>query len=303
MNKQTEQGINDFSEIFNIDNDTLPKELIEKEPDASRRNFGFLSEDTTKPLSGKEKKEISKKAAKADKRLKSGIFKNRLIVALFAIILLFISSTVIKIVINEKQKPVIETEKPVEQTISRYTTATGVTIASGNSFRVVFIDNEYDIHYIAAGQPAELSDENGNVWKGTVTDIRSVTPDAYYIQKYPSALVGEIPSTSVYAVFVSLEDASAFTKEGVTLSIKITTKSVADAVTVSSSAIFSENDIQYVWVYSPLRKNLTQREVKTGLSVDGITQIISGLEKSDKVAVSFSCNQNKLFDGIQVKIK
>ena len=28
-----------------------------------------------------------------------------------------------------------------------------------------------------------------------------------------------------------------------------------------------------------------------------------GIEKNDKIAVSFSCDPNKLFDGIQVKIK
>ena len=303
MNKNTETATNDFSEIFNIDNDNLPKELIEKDPDASKRNLGFLSEDNINPLSEKEKKEVVKKAKKADKKLKANLFKNRLIVVLLAIVMLFVAATVTKIIINEKQKPVIETEKPVVQTLSRYTTSTGVTISSGTSYRVVFIDNEYDVHYISTGQSAELYDENGNVYHGTVTDIRSVTPDAYYVQKYPDVLVGEIPSTSVYAVFISLEESGAFTKEGIKLSIKIFTKTVQDALTVSEAAIFTENDIQYVWIYSPLRKNLIQQEVKTGLTVDGITQITYGIEKNDKIAISFSCDRNKLFDGIQVKTK
>ena len=300
MNKKTDNNIPDFSKVFDIDSESLPTELIEKDPDASTRNLGFLSEDKK---DAEEKREDKKKQKKEEKQKKAGIFKNRLIAALFAIIFLFISATAVKIVINESKKPIIETEKPVVQTISRYTKSTGVTISSGNSFKVVFIDNDYDVHYIEYGQAVELIDENGNIFTGKITDIREANPESYYIKNYASVLIGEAPSTAVYAVFVTPDDFSAFSKEGQFCDITVFTKTVTDALTVNAASVYIDGNQPYVWLYSPIKNTLTKKAVSTGLTVDGITQIIAGLDKSDRIAGTVSCEESRLFDGIKVKVR
>ena len=300
MNKKTDNGIPDFSQVFNIDKDSLPTELIEKDPDASTRNLGFLSEDSKSP---DEKRTEERNNKKAEKQKRAGIFKNRLIAALFALIFLFIAATAAKIFINESKKPIIEAEKPVVQTLSRYTKNTGVTISSGTSYKVVFIDNDYDVHYIGMGQAVELTDASGNTYTGKISDIREASPDSYYIKNYTSALTGDMPSTSVYAVFVTPDDPAAFSKEGIVLDVTVFTKTVTDAITVNASCVFIDGNQPYVWLYSPLKSTLSKKDVSTGLTVDGITQITAGLEKTDKVAVSLSCEEAALFDGIQVKLR
>ncbi len=300
MNKKPENNeIPDFSEVFNIDEDSLPEKLIEKDPEASTRNLGFLSGENE--LTEKEKKEKLNREKSDRKKKKINRIKNRSIIILSAIVLFFISATVISIAVNENKKPVITAEKPVIQTISRYTTGDAVTVSSGKSFRIVFIDNDYDVHYIEQGQTALITDENGTLYTGKISDIKEASPESYYIKDYYTVLTGEMPSTSVYAVFITPDDASVFTKEGIPLKIKVLTKTAADAVTVKASAVFTDGNQHYVWIYSALGKTLQKQDVKTGLTVDGITEIQAGLSKSDRVVTSFSCTEDKIYEGIKVK--
>lgn len=303
MSKKTESTpVNDFSAVFDIDNDSLPKELIEKDPDASSRNLGFLSGNDEDGISAKEKEEKAKEKSRAEKAKKADKAKNRTIIILLATVLLFIGATVISLIVNESRKPVITPEKPVVQTISRYTENTAVTIAAGNTMRIFFIDNDYDVHYIENGQTVELYDEAGTMYKGTITEIRESSPESGYIKNYAELLTGVAPSTSVYTVFITPANPSDFSKEGIILRAKTLTKTATDALTINASAVFIDGNQSYVWLYSPLKKTLTRQDVKTGLTVDGITQITAGLEKSDKVATSFSCSEEKIYDGIKVKI-
>lgn len=300
MNKKPENNeIPDFSEVFNIDEDSLPEKLIEKDPDASTRNLGFLSGENE--LTEKEKKEKLKQEKAEKKKKQANRIKNRSIIILSAIVLFFISATAISIAVNESKKPVVTTEKPVIQTVSRYTEGNAVTVASGKSFKVVFIDNDYDVHYIEQGQTARITDENGTIYTGKISDIKEASPESYYIKDYFTVLTGEMPSTSVYAVFVTPDDTSVFTKEGIELKIKVLTKTAEDALTVKSSAVFTDGNQNYVWIYSALTKTLSKQDVKTGLSVDGITEIQAGLSKSDRVVTSFSCTEDKIYEGIKVK--
>lgn len=300
MNKKPENNdIPDFSKVFDIDEESLPDELIEKEPGASTRNLGFLSGDTEP--SEKEIKERLQKEKAEKKKKQANRMKNRMIIILSAIVLVFVAVTATVIGVRESRKPVVTVEKPVVQTVSRYTEADAVTVASGKGFKAVFVDNDYDVHYIEIGQTAELTDENGTLYTGKISDIKEATPDSYYIKDYYTVLTGEMPSTSVYSVFVTPDDESVFTKEGIVLRVKVLTKTAPDALTVKASAVFTDGNQSYVWKYSALGKTLTKQDVKTGLTVDGITVILGGLEKNDKVASSFSCSESKIYDGIKVK--
>ncbi len=299
MSKKTENNqIPDFSAVFDIDSDSLPKELIAKDPSCAGKNLGFLSGeagDTDKKKEEELKRKTEQKKKKADKR------KNRTIAVLLSVLLAFIALTAGSIIIMESKKPVISAEKPVVQTISRYTESTAVTISAGNSIKIFFIDNDYDVHYIENGQTVELSDDGGAVYYGTVTDIRESSPESGYIKTYAGLLTGVTPSTPVYTVFVTPSEPSAFTKEGIVLKAKTLTKTVNDALTVPADAVFIDGNQSYVWLYSAIKKTLARQDVKTGLTVDGVTQIVSGIEKSDRVAYIFSCSEDKLYDGISVK--
>ena len=58
MSKKTDNNqIPDFSAVFDIDNESLPKELIEKDPSASTKNLGFLSGSNEDEEAEKEKRE------------------------------------------------------------------------------------------------------------------------------------------------------------------------------------------------------------------------------------------------------
>ncbi len=300
MEKKTENNdIPDFSVVFNVDTDSLPDKLIEKDPNASTRNLGFLSGENE--LSSKEKQEKEKQEKVENRKKKINRGKNRAIGVLSAIIILFMAATAVSVAVREAKKPVVTIEKPVIQTVSRYTEANAVTISSGTGCRAVFVDNDYDVHYIAPGQKVELTDENGVVYTGSVTEITEAFPDSYYIKNYYQVLTGSQPSTVVYAVFVAPDDSAAFTREGISLNVKVLTKTAADALTVKASAVFVSGNQHYVWKYSSLAKSLQKQDVKVGLTVDGITEILAGIEKSDRIGTAFSCTEDKLFDGIKVK--
>ena len=297
--KPGNNDIPDFSKVFNIDEDSLPDELIEKDPTASTRNFGFLSENTEP--SEKEKKEQLRRERAEKKKRQAIRIKNRMIIILSAVVLLLVAVFGISIAVRESRKPVVTAEKPVIQTVSRYTEGNAVTVSSGKGYKAVFVDNDYDVHYIEPGQTVELTDENGTVYTGKISDIKEASPDSYYIKDYYSVLTGELPSTAVYAVFVTPGDSAMFTKEGISLKVKVLTKTAENAMTVKASAVFTDGNQSYVWKYSAFGKTLTRQDVKTGITVDGITVILGGLEKNDKVITAFSCSEDKIYDGIKVK--
>lgn len=299
--KNNSNNIPDFSKVFNIDSSTLPKELIEKDPDASTKNLGFLSGNEEETLTQKEKKARAAEEKAEKKKKKINRLKNRLLIILLVIVFVFTAGGIISAVINENKKPVVTIEKPVIQTLSRYTQGNGVCINTGGVPCIVFIDNDYDVHYIEKGQTAEITDENGTVHKGKITDIKEAAPDTDYIKNYYSVLTGDAPSTSVYAVFVTPDDNTVFTKEGSPVKVKVLTKTSEDALTVSSSAVQIDGNQPYVWVYSSVKKTLTRQDVKVGITVDGITEITGGLKKTHRVISSFSCPENQLYDGIKVK--
>ena len=302
MNKKPENNdIPDFSKVFDIDSDSLPTKLIEKDPDASARNLGFLSGDSQELLTEKEKKEKHQREKADSKKRKINRLKNRMLIILGAIVILFAAITALSLAVRESKKPVITIEKPVIQTISRYTEADGVTVSSGKGYKIVFIDNDYDVHYIEPGQTVEITDENGAVYTGKISEIKEASPDSYYIRDYHTVLTGEMPSTAVYAVFVNPEDSSVFSKEGITLRVRVLTKTAENAVTVSASAVFTDGNQSYVWKYAAFSKTVEKQDVKAGLTVDGITQIIAGVEKSDRIVSTFSCAESKIYDGIKVK--
>lgn len=294
----------DLSGVFDIDEDKIPSEIIKKADDAGEIKNRFLtSDDALHHLPEKEQKKILKERKTEKKRIKRDKRRVRLIIILSSILAVLIIAAAAKTGINEARKPVITHEKPVIQTISRYSLATGISIIRNGTMHAVFIDNDYDVHYIEPGQRVELTDESGTLINGTILLIKEEAADSPLIEGYHSLLFEAKPSTSSYAVYVSLDSPDAVKKEGLVFSFKTITQSSENALTVDSASVFTDKNQSYVWVFSSFSRTLTRVEVKTGITSDGRTQITSGIKKSDKIMNSVSCDPDTLYDGIKVKTK
>ncbi len=304
MNKNTnsENEYPDFSGVFDIDESEIPKEIIKKDPDTPRITSRFLTADnSTRNMSEKEQKMLKKEKKEKQKRIRRDKRRVRLIIILSTILGLLIIAAAARTGINEAKKPVIAADKPVEQTISRYSLANGISVTIDGIVYGVFIDNDYDVHYIEKGQTVEITDENGTVTKGRVALIREEAPDSALLSEYHALLFETKPSTSSYAVYVNPDNAEALKKSGLALSFRTITKTSENALTVSASSVYIDGNQHYVWTYSPLNKTLTKTPVRTGLTVDGITEITAGIRKSDKIMYSVSVPPESLYDGIKVK--
>lgn len=303
-NKKPSEEYTDFSDVFNIDDSSIPDSIIEKDPDGpkitepiltSEEAQRFLPKDAKKAME-KEKKEEKKQKKKNKRRL-------RLIMILAAAVILMITAGIVNFIITDAKTPSVSVEKPVTETISRYHTDTAVSITRNNEAAAVFIDNDYDVHFIEKGQTVEMTTPENTVIKGTVTDIKEESADSEFLKKYHTVLTGTLPLTSVYAVYITPSVPAELTAEGVTLSAKVITKTSENTLTVPSTAVFLNGNQNYVWIYDSFRKTLSKQDVSIGISVDGKTEIIKGLEKSDRVAVTFSCLQEQLYEGIRVKTR
>lgn len=291
----------DLTGLFDIDSDSLPEELIPKSSDSKGVRTPFLTANDPKTLSKSEQKAIEKQKKTETRKKKINKFRTGLIIALAAALIIVTAFESISFFVADSKKPVITAEKPVEQTISRYHNAKAVSVTIGNRMTVVFIDNDYDVHYIEKGQPVEITDDKGNIINGTVSDIKEQAPDTAYLKEYNSLLTETEPSTAVYAVFVTPENTDIIKKDGMPLSVKVITKTAADALTVNSSAVQYSGNQPFLWIYSPLKKTIHRQDVRLGLSVDGVTEISAGIKKNDRIVTSFSCAPEALYDGIKVK--
>lgn len=291
-----------FADIFNIDENSIPGTIIEKDPDGPKITEPVLTSDEAQRFLPKEARKALEKEKKAEKKQqKKHKRRSRMIMILSAAVLILVTAGIVNLVITDAKTPTISVEKPIIQTVSRYYTGTAVSITINNTVSAVFIDNDYDVHFIEKGQTVEMTTSENTVIEGTVTDIKEESADSEFLKKYYTVLTGTLPSTPVYAVCVTPTVPSELSDEGITLSAKVITKSSEDALTVPSTAVFINGNQYYVWVYNTFKKTLSKQDVSIGISVDGTTEITKGLEKSDKVAITFSCLQEKLYDGIRVK--
>lgn len=291
----------DLTGLFDIDSDSLPEELIPKDPESKAVKTPFLTANEPENLSKAERKAEEKQKKAEIRKKKINKFRTGLIIALASILVIFTAFEIISYFVEDAKKPVIAEEKPVEQTLSRYRDAKAVSVTLNNRMNVVFIDNDYDVHYIEKGQSVEITDDKGNSIKGTVSDIKEQAPDTAYIKEYHSLLTDTVPSTAVYAVFVTPENTDIIKKDGIPLSVKVITKTAENALTINASAVQYSGNQSFVWIYSPLKKTIHRQDVKVGITVDGITEISGGIEKNDRVVTSFSCAPEALYDGIKVK--
>lgn len=291
----------DISGLFDIDKNELPDELIPKENSSGKIRTPFLTADEPKDLTKAEIKAENKQKKQEIRKKKKENFRKKSVIAISLLLVFIIAFEIISFFVEDSKKPVITAEKPIEETISRYYSSKGVAITINNKKQIMVIDNDYDVHYIEKGQAVELSLENVTDIKGTVTDIKEQSPDSEYIKSYAEILTGSVPSTPVYAVFITPENEEQSIKEGILVNSKIITKQSENTLTISSTAVQYNGNQPFVWIYSPIKKTLTKQDVKTGLSADGKTEITAGIKKSSRIVTYCSKDFSVLYEGIKVK--
>lgn len=300
-NKSYEEH-NEFSSIFNIDEASIPDTVIERDPDTPKITEPVLTSDEAQRFLPKDAKKAMEKEKKAErKQQKKNLRRKKMIMLLSAAVIFMLTAGIIGFIITDAKTPTVSTEKPVIQTISRYHTENAVSVRLNNQLLIAFIDNDYDVHFIEKGQKTELSTSDGTLIYGTVSDIKEENPESVLIKNHYAVLTGTLPSTSVYAVYIAPTDTQAVTEEGLIYSAKVLTKTSEEALTLPSGAVCINGNQYFVWKYDAFRKTLKKQDVSIGISVDGTTEIIKGIKKSDRIAVSFSCNTEQLYDGIRVK--
>lgn len=301
---KTNHELPDISGLFDIDESSIPTEIIEKSPTLGTITTPILtSEEAMRKLPKEARKDIETDNKAKKKRATAKKRKNTLKKAAIILLALMLGISIIDFIIDRAKMPSVTVDSPVIQTISRYHEAPAVAVNKNNTVFAALIDNDYDLHYIEAGQIVEITLPDSTKTYGKVFEIKEEKPEDELISKNFNVLTGSLPSTPVYAVYVTFNDLSLSLKDGTVLSAKIITKMAENAVTLPSSAVLQDDNGYYVWSYSSFKKCLKRIDITVGITVDGITEITSGLEKSDKIAITFSCLPEQLYEDIKVKTK
>ncbi|MBN8201500.1 efflux RND transporter periplasmic adaptor subunit [Bacillus sp. NTK034] len=99
---------------------------------------------------------------------------------------------------------------------------------------------------------------------------------------------------SAYPFSVQLNEDATEILKGTPVHIEVVTDEIEGAVTVPSKVIKKEKDASYVWVISTAGK-LERRQIKSGLQVNGKTEIKDGLEKGEWIVKDKGIHKD--FDG------
>lgn len=165
-------------------------------------------------------------------------------------------------------------------------------IADLTNLDVLAYVSEYDIAKIAVGQEVELTSDGieDTVYHGTVTKIEPTAESQGTISG----------SETVVPVLVHLTDNDDLVKPGMEFDMEFITVDLTDTDYIPISAVMkdTENDSYYVFVVND-DDTLEKRTVEVGVSSDMYMQLISGIEKGEKIIESPDSDMKegtKLFD-------
>lgn len=143
--------------------------------------------------------------------------------------------------------------------------------------------SERDIAVLKKGLKAEITFEAypDAVFKATVFSVSPV-----------------VDSTSrTKDIYLSFDTEDARINAGMFAKIKLYTTVYSDCVTIPEESIVENNDVRYVYLVGT-DKTVKKTEVTVGSSVDGVTQILTGLSGGERVAYE---GITVLSDGVTVK--
>ena len=85
---------------------------------------------------------------------------------------------------------------------------------------------------------------------------------------------------------------------GMYVKIHLNTVLHENVITIPTDCIQSQNDQQYVYVYNADESRVSRRDISTGVTVDGVTEVTDGLSDGDVIVVS---GMQVLADGVKVR--
>lgn len=155
-----------------------------------------------------------------------------------------------------------------------------VTVLPDAPFQIVAEFSEADALKLATGQPAVVSFDAlpGTTATGTVSSIATL----------PTESVGSAASVTsggvtTYSATITLDDSPAGAREGMSVSVVVTTQQVDDVVWAPTAAITTEGGRSTVTIRNGEVDTVV--EVTTGLAGDSGTEITSGVQEGDLLVI------------------
>lgn len=147
--------------------------------------------------------------------------------------------------------------------------------------------DEPEIGTLQVGQPIKIewAAKPGQAWHGHILNVPST------IITYGTRNVGE--------VLVSVDDSDGILLPSTNVTVTVTIKSVASAITVPREALHTEGGKDYV--YTIVRETLHRTPVQIGAINLTQVQIVSGIHEHDVVALG-TTNGQPIQDGMPIKI-
>ena len=158
------------------------------------------------------------------------------------------------------------------------------TVGDLSDLQVVSYISEKNMAQIALGQKASITFEpfDGETFSGTVSEISPVLDS----------------SSRTLEIKISLDKRDARIKSGMFGSVKLVIEEKNGIIAIPNESIISSAEGDYVFLTGSSGK-AEKVFVETGLSIDGTTEIASGLTVGDRVIVR---GQTMLKDGSSVKV-
>ncbi len=296
----------DISGIFDIDENSLPKELIVKEKQ-KRKHYGkpiLISEDKEKQFQKEREKQLKAQQKKQIKKEKTKKKVKKICVAvLIGVIIVFSAAASIKGFFDTKNAPEVnlETVRTGEISVSHISEALMLLSDSGSLY-AAFVDNDFDLHSLKSGQNAIITSADSRTFSGQISAIRTEEIGSNITLRIQAMLPNGIySSASNYVVYVSPSQSITGINENDTVTVETVTDYASDALIIPSQAVFSDEIGEFVWQYSSLSHKIKKVYVTTGVNNGTDVQITDGLKKN--ASVIYSANGETLTLSEKQKVK
>ena len=129
-----------------------------------------------------------------------------------------------------------------------------------------------------------------------------ITVDAYPGVEFPATVVRVSPVVDSISrtkeLRLTFNENDDRINAGMYAKIRLYTTAKEDAIVVPETAILSTFGQQYVFLVSGDGRTAVQRQITTGMTVDGLTEVLSGLSDTDRVIIE---GMHLLSDGARIR--
>lgn len=301
----------DLSGIFNVNDSDIPSKLLEK-PENLRRSSPqtdssgvIFTDKPTKEQQLKQQQTVRRRGNAAKKRR---LRRRRTIIAAAAVIAVFALIFAVKTAIANSKRPEVElytvTVGDVRRTYD--SVAAVITASTGGgpiSTYAIIPENSYDLNNIKTGQSAIITGTGDKKYEAHVTGIAEEDADTALTETVKTVLTEKTFSAASNIFIYVKPDAPMNEADGTVLTVSITTAEELNVPFVPSECISTDKNGDYVWAVGKLSKKLTKKYVTKALTANGMTAIIGGLKKNEKVVLKAVTDtaERPLADGVKIK--